>query len=195
VRVPSAAHLAGLLHRSNIGGHRLALLERVQKVVYVSSRLRPGLWSLRRTSYPSDLSDAQWRTIALWAPEPKSGRRPAKYERHVVVDTLGLLRALVVTPAHRQDSDGGRLALEEFRRHVKFPKIIWANEAYRALVARVFIRWLRIVRIVARSPGTFQIQPSGGSPNGPSAGSTAHAGWRSPRSEQAKATMPSSPSR
>jgi putative transposase len=77
----------------------------------------------------------------------------------VVVDTLGLLWALVVTPAHVQDRDGGRLALEEFRRHVKFPKIIWADQAYRALVAWAFIRWLWIVRIVTRSPGTFQIQP------------------------------------
>lgn len=77
----------------------------------------------------------------------------------MVVDTLGLLWALVVTRASVQDRDGGRLALEEFRRHVKFPKIIWADGAYRALVAWAFIQWLWIVRIVTRSPGIFQIQP------------------------------------
>jgi putative transposase len=77
----------------------------------------------------------------------------------VVVDTLGLLWALVVTPASVQDRDGGRLALEEFRRHVKFPKIIWADGAYRALVAWAFIQWLWIVRIVARPTGRFQVQP------------------------------------
>ena len=77
----------------------------------------------------------------------------------MVVDTLGLLWALVVTPASVQDRDGGRLALEEFRRHVKFPKIIWADQAYQALVEWALIQWLWIVGIVLRPKGRFQVQP------------------------------------
>lgn len=67
--------------------------------------------------------------------------------------------ALVVTPASVQDREGGRLALEEFQRHVKFPKIIWADGAYRALVAWAMVQWLWVVHIVSRPQGKFQVQP------------------------------------
>lgn len=57
------------------------------------------------------------------------GKKVMGRKRHIMVDTLGLLWALVVTPASVQDRDGGRLVLEVFRRHVKFPKVIWADGA------------------------------------------------------------------
>jgi putative transposase len=77
----------------------------------------------------------------------------------VVVDTLGLLWALVVTPANVQDRDGGRQVLEEFRRHVKFPKIIWADQAYASLVSWAWAAWLWAVELVRRPRGRFEIQP------------------------------------
>ena len=43
---------------------------------------------MRRNSYPSDLSDAQWRRIAHWVPRPKSGGRPAKYPRREIVNAI-----------------------------------------------------------------------------------------------------------
>lgn len=43
---------------------------------------------MRRNSYPSDLSDGQWRRIAPWAPEPKPGGWPAKYERREIVNAI-----------------------------------------------------------------------------------------------------------
>ena len=67
--------------------------------------------------------------------------------------------ALVVTSASVQDRDGGRLALEAFRDVVKFPQIIWADQAYRTLVDWALVQWLWVVSIVARPAGTFQIQP------------------------------------
>lgn len=57
------------------------------------------------------------------------GKKVVGRKRHIMVDTLGLLWALVVTPASVQDRDGGRLVLEVFRRPVKFPKVIWADGA------------------------------------------------------------------
>lgn len=87
------------------------------------------------------------------------GKKVVGRKRHIVVDTLGLLWALVVTPADVQDRDGGRLVLEEFRRHVKFPKIIWADQAYAALVAWGLVRWLWVVELVRRPKGRFEIQP------------------------------------
>lgn len=80
-------------------------------------------------------------------------------KRHVVVDTLGLLWALVITPANVQDRDGGQLAVAAFRTRVKFPKVIWADQAYRPLVDWAWIHWVWFIEIVSRPTGRFEIQP------------------------------------
>lgn len=43
---------------------------------------------MRRNSYPTDLSDAQWRRIAPWVPKPKPGGRPAKYSRREIINAI-----------------------------------------------------------------------------------------------------------
>jgi len=86
-------------------------------------------------------------------------KKVAGRKRHVVVDTLGLLWALVITPASVQDRDGGRLVLEAFRSQVKFPKIIWADQAYRSLVEWAQEKWRWFIEILTRPAHTFQIQP------------------------------------
>jgi transposase len=43
---------------------------------------------MRRNSYATDLTDSQWRRIAPWVPEPKSGGRPAKYERCEILNAI-----------------------------------------------------------------------------------------------------------
>ncbi len=115
-------------------------------------------------------------------------------KRHVVVDTLGLLWALVITPASVQDRDGGRLALIEFRRHVKFPRVIWADQAYRALVDWALVKWLWLVELVRRPHGRSNCNRRAGSSNAPSAGSTGHVDWPSHTNEPPKAMKPSSKS-
>ena len=80
-------------------------------------------------------------------------------KRHVVVDTLGLLWALVITPAGVQDRDGGKLAIAAFREQVKFPRVLWADQAYRSLVDWAWVRWLWLIEIVSRPTGRFEIQP------------------------------------
>src|ERR1700739_4557679 len=82
-------------------------------------------------------------------------------KRHVVVDTLGLLWALVVTPASVHDSEGAKKVLNAFRSVVKFPKIIWADAAYRAVVNWAWIRWMWKIAIVIAKKGQkgFQVQP------------------------------------
>src|SRR5690606_22329845 len=79
-------------------------------------------------------------------------------KRHAVVDTLGLLWALVITPASVQDRDGGKLALEQFRDRVKFPKVIWADTAYHATARWAGVLWNWYVEIVTRPRGRFEIQ-------------------------------------
>ena len=76
----------------------------------------------------------------------------------MVVDTLGLVWALVVTPADVQDRDGAKLALQAFHDSVKFSKIIWADTAYRSVVDWAWIQWLWSVEIVTRPRGKFVLQ-------------------------------------
>lgn len=84
-----------------------------------------------------------------------AGKKLLGRKRHVVVDSLGLLWALVVTPADVQDRDGAKLALEAYRESVKFPKVIQADAAYRPVVSWAFIRWLWMIEIVTRPRGEF----------------------------------------
>jgi transposase len=41
-----------------------------------------------RQSYPSDLTDKEWSQIERFIPAPRSGGRPAKYERREIVNAL-----------------------------------------------------------------------------------------------------------
>lgn len=78
-----------------------------------------------------------------------------------MVDTLGLLWSLVVTPASVQDAEGAKEALTDFRRQVKFPKIIWVDAAYRAAVSWAWVRWTWILEVVSTLKGqvAFVVQP------------------------------------
>ena len=76
-----------------------------------------------------------------------------------MVDTLGLLWALVITPASVSDAEGGKQALAELRRHVKFPRIIWVDAAYRGTAKWAWIVWAWLVEIVQRPRGRFEVQP------------------------------------
>jgi putative transposase len=66
---------------------------------------------------------------------------------------------LVITPGDVQDRDGGKLALEAFHGVVKFPTVIWADQAYAALVGWAWILWMWCVQIVSRPRGKFEVQP------------------------------------
>ena len=63
-----------------------------------------------------------------------SGRK-----RHIVVDTLGLLLAVVVHAANVQDRDGARLVLKTMRQRFARLKLIWADGGY----AGKLVGWAR----------------------------------------------------
>lgn len=58
-----------------------------------------------------------------------------------------------------QDRDGGREVLTEFQRHVRYPKVIWADGAYAALARWALYQWMWCVELVKRPTGRFEIQP------------------------------------
>src|SRR5580765_4660331 len=43
---------------------------------------------MTRTSYPTDLTDPQWRRLRYLIPPPKAGGRPARYERREIVNAI-----------------------------------------------------------------------------------------------------------
>ena len=51
-------------------------------------------------------------------------------KRHVVVDTLGLIHAVVVHAANVQDRDGAKLVLAEARAQHPAPAVVWADAGY-----------------------------------------------------------------
>jgi putative transposase len=83
-------------------------------------------------------------------------------KRHIVVDTLGLVLAVVVHAASIQDRDGGRLVIERIA--TGFPRLrrIWADGGY----AGQFVDWAQsmgkwVVEIVKRSDAAqgFEVLP------------------------------------
>jgi putative transposase len=79
----------------------------------------------------------------------------------VLVDTLGLILALVVHPANIQDRDGGKLLMKRLGRRFGRLKLIFADGGY----AGRFVDWTagwygRVVEIVKRTAvNTFEVLP------------------------------------
>jgi transposase len=59
-----------------------------------------------------------------------AGKRVNGTKRHIAVDTLGLLLAVVVTAAGVQDRDGAMPLLERMRRACLRIALVWADSAY-----------------------------------------------------------------
>ena len=62
-------------------------------------------------------------------------------KRHILVDVLGLLLALVVTGADMQDRDGARTLLSMWRHRFTRLRLIWADSAYTGFLA-TWLFWL-----------------------------------------------------
>jgi len=81
-----------------------------------------------------------------------AGKKIKGRKRHLVVDTLGLVLAVVVHAANMQDRDGAKLVLKKLRGCFPRLKLIWADGGY----AGKLIEWTRnlgrwVLEIVKRS--------------------------------------------
>jgi putative transposase len=86
-----------------------------------------------------------------------SGRK-----RHIVVDTIGLLLAVVVHAADIQDRDGAKLVLSKLLGRFPRLKLIWADGAY----AGQLVEWARtlggwLIEVVKRTTNShsFEVLP------------------------------------
>jgi transposase len=114
---------------------------------------RPPAWSASSPSARRQPSDVP---AAVTRPAKINGRR-----RHIIVDTTGLLVAILVTGAHEQDRVGGRLLLQALRMCFPSIRLIWADQGY----SGTLVTWaatslnitLQIVRKLANQTG-FVVQ-------------------------------------
>jgi putative transposase len=80
-------------------------------------------------------------------------------KRHIVVDSLGLLLAVVVHSAHIQDRDGAKLVLSKLLGRFPQLTLIWADAGY----AGQLIEWVQrvtgwVLEIVKRPRDSHQFQ-------------------------------------
>lgn len=83
-------------------------------------------------------------------------------KRHIVVDTLGLLLAVVVHAANVQDRDGAKLVLRKLAG--RFPRLwlVWADGGYAgALLVWALVAAGLVIQVVAKPAGatTFTVLP------------------------------------
>ena len=91
----------------------------------------------KHTNPTAGISDSQSVKIADQA-GPRNydaGKKITGRKRHVLVDTLGLILAVVVTPVSVQDRDGARLVLQLFQHYCSRLRLIWADGGYRGQLA------------------------------------------------------------
>lgn len=84
-----------------------------------------------------------------------AGKKVNGRKRHILVDTLGLVLAVLVTPASVQDRDGAQMLLARLGGFCKKLRIIWVDAAYRSkLIEWVASRFRFRLRPVVRPEGT-----------------------------------------
>jgi transposase len=122
----------------------------------------------------ADPRPASWRPPTICRPQPRTERRDHRQpvreddrkrgvhgydagkkingrKRHLLVDTLGLVIAVVVHPADVQDRDGAKLLLDRLAETWKRLRLIWADGGY----AGQLIAWVRSLR--KRNPVRVEI--------------------------------------
>lgn len=77
--------------------------------------------------------DSQSVKASEWTGERgfDGGKKVTGKKRHVLVDTMGLVLAVLVTKACVQDRDGARLLLSSLRGFCKKLRLIWVDGSYR----------------------------------------------------------------
>ena len=80
-------------------------------------------------------------------------------KRHIVVDTIGLLLAVVVHPADIQDRDGAKLVIDKLKGRFPRLRLIWADAGY----AGQLVDWVRahagyVLEIVKRPRASHQFE-------------------------------------
>lgn len=135
-------------------------LDRVHDRLREQVRLGAG----RHPSPSAAIIDSQSVRAADTVPRRSRGFDAAKKvngrKRHIAVDTLGLLLAVVVTAASVQDRDGARPLLWRLRATHRRIRLVWADAAYAGkLVVWAATLGLRAEIVRRRLAHAFQVLP------------------------------------
>jgi transposase len=91
-----------------------------------------------------------------------AGKKVNGRKRHIVVDTMGLLLAVIITTASVQDRDGARTVLDRLRFTMSSVVLVWADGGYAGKLLDWARARLRITLEIVRKPvgiKTFQVLP------------------------------------
>ena len=91
-----------------------------------------------------------------------AGKKTNGRKRHIVVDTTGLLVAVLVTAASMQDRDGGRLVLAKARMAMPSIARVWADGGYAGQLVDFARQRLQVTLQIVRKPKgqhTFEALP------------------------------------
>jgi transposase len=81
-------------------------------------------------------------------------------KRHIAVDTLGLLLAVVITAASVQDRDAARPLLQNLHRTSRRIRLVWAGSVYNGKLAGWAAGMKMTLQVVARrQPHAFEVLP------------------------------------
>jgi putative transposase len=131
---------------------QLALVEKIRKE------------SNKRAAPTAGIIDAQSVKNTLVSSESRgfdAGKKIKGIKRHIIVDTLGLVLAVVIHSAGVQDRDGAMGVIKKMREHFKKVITIFADWGYAGQLVKQVKRKFKIrLEIVKREPGsTFKILP------------------------------------
>lgn len=91
------------------------------------------------------------------------GKKINGRKRHIVVDTLGMLIAVLIQPASRQDYDGAEPLLGQVKKRFPRLKVIYGDSAYGKthLPIWAFVAYRFVINVVKRISGTvrFHVLP------------------------------------
>lgn len=73
-----------------------------------------------------------------------AGKRTAGRQRHVIVDTMGLLLVVAVTSASVQDRAGGRTVLARLAAGFRTISLVWADGGYANSVDSTLLSWVLV---------------------------------------------------
>jgi putative transposase len=82
-----------------------------------------------------------------------AGKNVNGRKRHIIVDTTGLLLAILVTGAHVQDRDGGHALLWALRQCFPTVRLIWADSRYQGKLVDQTAIWGITLQIVRKLTG------------------------------------------